>query len=289
MRYLTIALLTLGSLTVPLAAQESNVTASVYQTVNVRSGPSTQFDIVGKLEDGDTVPVLGRDSDATRWLYVALPDGTEGWVAVFTVTLSGSVDSLAIIHPTPPNADSSADLTPAPDGVSIVAFGRVNVRSGPGINYDIVGQLDVEDRAMVTARSNYNNDWLYIENDELAGWVAYFTVTVRGNPDELPVLVPDPAGEELVPPSALIETSFNLRLHDRPAFSAPVTAELPYGTEVIPLGVTRDGRWLFVAAEEATGWGWTRLFNITAEQLAQVPRLNPMTTPTPTPTATPTR
>ena len=64
--------------------------------------------------------------------------------------------------------------------MQIIAFGRVNVRSGPSITYSVVGQLEVEDEAPVTARSNYNNDWLYIENESISGWVAYFTVTVRG-------------------------------------------------------------------------------------------------------------
>ncbi|MBZ0301353.1 MAG: SH3 domain-containing protein [Anaerolineae bacterium] len=283
MRHLTILWLTFSSLAAPLYAQDSGLTATAYQTVNVRSGPSTQYEIIGQITEGDTVPVLGRDSESTRWLYIALRDNedTEGWVAVFTVTLSGNPNSLEVIEPVPD--DDSLETVPV-DGVRIVAFGRVNVRSGPGITYDIVDQLEIEEQAEATARSNYNNDWLYIENTHLSGWVAYFTVTVRGNADELPVLVPDAASSDLVPPSALIRTSFNVRLHSRPAFAAGVTGELSFGTQVTPLGVTRDGRWLYVATDEVEGWGWTRLFAITGEQLAQIPRRSVTTTPTPSPT-----
>lgn len=287
MRYVTILMLTLSSFTAALYAQDSAVTATAYQTVNVRSGPSTQYDIVGKLEEGDQAAVLGRDSAATRWLYIALPDDrTQGWVAVFTVTLSGSVEALDIVEVASPGNNLGG---PAPDGVSVVAVGRVNVRSGPGITYEVIGQLDIEDEAIVTARSNYNNDWLYIEGETLSGWVAYFTVTVRGNANDLPVLVPDAATGNLVPPSALIRTNFNVRLHSRPAFAASVTGELPFDTQVTPLGVSPDGRWLYVADDNVEGWGWTRLFDISAEQLAQVPRrpVNGTSTPTPRVTATP--
>src|SRR5690606_594589 len=191
-----------------------------------------------------------------------------------------------------PNGSSGGGETlPEPDGVQIVAFGRVNVRSGPSITYSVVGQLEVDDVATVTARSNYNNDWLYIEKDTLSGWVAYFTVTVRGDVDDLPVLIPDAASGELVPPITQISTSFNVRLHSRPAFTSPVTGVIPFDTMVSPLGVTANGRWLYVAYNGVEGWASTQLFEITEEQLATIPRravpLNSSATAVPTPVATP--
>jgi uncharacterized protein YraI len=292
MRYLIVIFLSLTGLTGVLNAQDSGVTATAYQTVNVRSGPGTQYEVVGRLSEGDTVPVLGRESDATRWLYVPVPETPlHGWVAVFTVTTSGGLESLAIIDVESPNGSSGGGETlPEPDGVQIVAFGRVNVRSGPSITYSVVGQLEVDDVATVTARSNYNNDWLYIEKDTLSGWVAYFTVTVRGDVDDLPVLIPDAASGELVPPITQIYTSFNVRLHSRPAFTSPVTGVIPFDTMVSPLGVTANGRWLYVAYNGVEGWASTQLFEITEEQLATIPRravpLN-SATPVPTPVATP--
>jgi uncharacterized protein YraI len=297
MRYLTIITLSLAMLTGGLSAQDTGVTATAYQTVNVRSGPGTQFEVIGRLTEGDTVSVLGRESEATRWLYVPVPDTTlRGWVAVFTVTTSGGLESLAIVDAADPDNNGDSPPEPEIDGVQIVAFGRVNVRSGPGITYAVIGQLEVEDEAVVTARSNYNNDWLYIENDRLAGWVAYFTVTVRGLVDDLPVLIPDAATGELVPPMTQIYASFNVRLHSRPAFTSPITGIVPYGTMVSPVGVTTNGRWLYVAYDGMEGWASTQLFEITEEQLATIPRViiplataTPLFTPVPavTPTAAP--
>lgn len=289
MRYLTIFILIISTLSGVLGAQEADVTATAYQTVNVRSGPGTQYDVIGQLAEGDVVPVLGRDSSATRWLAIAMPVSEDrGWVAVFTVTTSGGLEALPIVDLLT-DADEDPDQVNPDDGVQVVAFGRVNVRSGPGITFPVVSQLEIETEAEATARSNYNSDWLYVENDDVAGWVAYFTVTVRGDVGDLPVLVPDAASGDLVPPSTQIQASFNVRLHSRPSFGSPVTGVIPFETIVSPIGVSPNGTWLYVAAEDAEGWAWTRLFEITDEQLSEIPRRAvPTAVPTPFALATST-
>jgi uncharacterized repeat protein (TIGR01451 family) len=51
-------------------------------TLNVRSGPSTTANVVGKLREGDSVSVLGRN-EAGDWLFVCcVPNSeTRGWVS----------------------------------------------------------------------------------------------------------------------------------------------------------------------------------------------------------------
>lgn len=275
MRYLTILVL-LFSVSSLRAQESQEITAVAYQTVNVRSGPGTQFEIIGQIGAEDVVRVTGRDSAMTRWLHITLPDDDlQGWVAYFTVTIEGDVQSLDILDGTTEPVDSEE---PAPDEVSVRAIGRVNVRSGPGIEFEIINQLEAEATAIVVARNNYNNDWLYIENDTLVGWVAYFTVDVRGNADELPVLVPDNITGDLVPPSTLTRANFNVRLHTRPAFAAPVTGTVPFGTQVTPYGVTPDSQWVYIVHEDFRGWGWRRLFDLTDQQIATVPLRTPVPT-----------
>jgi len=253
------------------AAQNQDVTATAYQTVNVRSGPDTRFDIVGQLAQGDTVTVNGRESESTRWLQVTLDDGQTGWVASFTVIIDGSVAGLPVIEATP-----TANTTEA---VTVVAYGLVNVRSGPAMSYEIVGQLDVGDEAEATARSDTHNDWLRIENDDIEGWVAYFTVSVRGDPDSLPVLVPGGPGEALVPLSMVATTRFNVRLHTDPERSSPTLLVVPFASNVTLLARSEDGSWLYVLYGETPGWGVTRLFDVTPEQLALIPLYTPEFTP----------
>lgn len=69
------------------------VTAS---TLNVRSGPSTGSDVIGKLQTGQQVTVIGREGD---WLFVEAGAG-QGWV-------SGQYTSTSLPAaptPTPPPA-----------------------------------------------------------------------------------------------------------------------------------------------------------------------------------------
>jgi len=250
------------------AAQEEGVTATAYQTVNVRSGPDTRFEIVGQLHQGDTVPVTGRDSEASRWLEVVLEEEQAGWVASFAVIVDGELASLPIV-------DETASENASGDGVLVIAYGRVNVRSGPSMAYEIVGQLEVEDEARATARSSEDNDWLLIFNEEIEGWVAFFTVSVRGNPATLPVLVPGGNGDEFLPPSLVAVTRFNVRLHTEPERSSQTLVVVPFNSNVTLLARTEDGAWVYVLYGETLGWGAARLFDITDEQLDMIPLYTP--------------
>ena len=74
---------------VPTAAPCSTApTVEALSQLNVRSGPGTNFDVVSNLVFLETRPILGRASNA-EWWYISLADGSEGWVADFTVTVQG--------------------------------------------------------------------------------------------------------------------------------------------------------------------------------------------------------
>jgi hypothetical protein len=139
------------------------------------------------------------------------------------------------------------------------------------MNYDLIGQLDVGDTAPATARSNEDNDWLFIEQEQVQGWVAYFTVQVEGNASELPVRIPEGTGEALVRPETLIMARFNIRLHSDATLESETIEIIPFNQEVTPLARTEDGRWIYVAYEEALGWGAARLFDISDDDLRELP------------------
>lgn len=262
------------------ATQADSVTATVYQTVNVRSGPDTRYDIVGQLTAGDMVLVDGLDKPAGRWVRVRLVDGLVGWVPIFVLIIESDVAELPVVGSETPEPGSA-------DGVTVIAYGRVNVRSGPGIGYDIIAQLDVDDTAHVTARNNMSNDWLLIEVDETTGWVAYFTVRVSGDTDSLPVRVPDATGEQLVEPDIFITARFNVRLHTEPTLDSPIPGIVPFGEQVMLLAKSDDGAWLYVAYDDVVGWGGVDLFMVDDDQLAELPIYAPAeATPEVTPEAT---
>jgi uncharacterized protein YraI len=299
MRYLTTLVLISSLWLIDLSAaraQEATLTGNIYQTVNVRSGPDTQFEIITQLEADTTVMVNGRESEATRWLRIVLEveDAAGepfGWVTAFSVMLDGDPSVLAVIDHGPTLIETPPDAhgTPAPDArVMVMAYGRVNVRSGPSITYEVIGQLEIDDEAPALARSNAASDWLYVERDELAGWVAFFTVTVMGDPAQLPVRVPDGSSSDLVPPSALVTSRYNVRLRREPALRAPVVGLIPFDHPASPLAQTEDGRWLYVAFESSEGWALAQLFDVPTAQRALIPVYTPASTPSPAPAVTTT-
>ncbi len=273
-RLIAVALILMAATTIS-AQNTTSITGVVYQTTNVRSGPDTRYEIVGQLSEGDTVQITGQDAEG-RWLRVTLPAAEIGWLPVFALIVDQGLDDVPVIDD---QAETSTTGTPAAGAdVSVISYGRVNVRSGPGIGYEIVAQLDVDEAAAAVARSNRQNDWLLIhlndsDNTEgvTEGWVAYFTVNVQGDPRTLPVLVPDSSGEALIPPSRLLRARFNVRLHSAPTLQSPVMLIVNFDSEVTPIGRSTAGDWLFIGYEDATGWGVAQLFDITDDELAALP------------------
>jgi uncharacterized protein YraI len=236
--------------------------ATVYQTVNVRSGPDTRYDIVGQLAKDADVLVDGRADEEGSWLRIIMPNDEFGWLPVYVLTIEGDTSDLPVIV----EFEGQNGTT-----VTVHAYGLVNVRSGPSISSDIAGQLEIDTEAEAIARSNEGNDWLYIVSDEVEGWVAYFTVQVEGNPNQLPVRLPQTEGGDLVPPPAVVRTRFNTRLHTEPSLESPTTMIIPFNSEVAPLAQSADRRWLYIDYQGTNGWGAVGLFSIARAELALVP------------------
>jgi uncharacterized protein YgiM (DUF1202 family) len=267
MRRVLFAML-LGALSLGAAlAQQATISASVYQTTNLRSGPGTQYEIVGQLDADERVAVLGRSEDG-RWLRVETGSGTAGWLPTFALVVEGDITTLPILGAD--NRPLDARPTVVPGRVVVTATGRVNVRQLPAIASDVIAQLRMEERAVAIARSSEQSDWLLIQLEENEGWVAYFTVRVEGDVSTLPVLVPGGA-DTLVSPSTRLQTLFNARLRSQPSLAAPEITVVPFAREVTALARTEDGAWLLVRYNEVTGWGAADLFEITDEALEQIP------------------
>lgn len=66
-------------------------------------------------------------------------------------------------------------------GVTVMGTSNVNLRSGPGTNYPVVGTLSAGETVRAEGR---NGDWLYLGDGK---WVAVWVVTVRGTVSNLPM------------------------------------------------------------------------------------------------------
>lgn len=114
---------------VPQAGTPGGLQVEVFEEVNVRAGPGTDYDLIGKLVPGQSETILGRATvGAFVWLkivYFGGPDNA-GWVLAGLVRVAGDVNTLpeVAIPPTPtlpPTATLGVfvDVTPTPGGEGI--------------------------------------------------------------------------------------------------------------------------------------------------------------------------
>jgi hypothetical protein len=60
------------------------------ETIRIRKGPGTQYEMIGGLVSGSCMSVLGRNQDAS-WVYMAADGNRDGWVAAWFLSFDGNV------------------------------------------------------------------------------------------------------------------------------------------------------------------------------------------------------
>ena len=81
--------------------------------INIRSGPGTYYDVIGKMWIDSKLPVIGK-SPGGDWLLVKDPSlpGGKGWVFSFNVDVTTGDIPVAEVPPTPvPQATAQIDPT----------------------------------------------------------------------------------------------------------------------------------------------------------------------------------
>jgi lipoprotein-anchoring transpeptidase ErfK/SrfK len=93
-------------------------------------------------------------------------------------TVGRSAPIATPLSPTPvPPTTLTTGVTTATPSVAVAHNIRVNVRSGPGTDYPVVGLFDSGAQAQVTGRCS---DWWQIEYNGASAWVASWVVTASG-------------------------------------------------------------------------------------------------------------
>ena len=133
------------------------------QDVRMRSGPGTQFNIIGFVAGGQTAKVTGVNSDR-NWWRVICPDNSAGscWVS-------------AAANLTRPSDGPLPDTTAYPTNVQyVMALRDVNIHKGPGDQFSIIGFVAAGQTAKVTGISADRNWWRVICPDGSTGscWVT---------------------------------------------------------------------------------------------------------------------
>lgn len=132
--------------------------------LNVRSGPSTTFPVVQTMTLQDAYPLVETEGD---WLEIRLAENVTGWVATWLTTTTQESKSYA--------TRSVTQVT--------IATPILNVRSGPGVDNQQIGQLQNGDIVTVL---EVKDNWYKIEYNGSVGWVASEYATRVNSTDEIP-------------------------------------------------------------------------------------------------------
>jgi uncharacterized protein YraI len=154
--------------------------------INVRSGPSTNFPSYGVATEGDQAVVIGISPDQGWWQIQVkrtdlVPSG-EGWVSAEYVQAENTQDVPVVSGPElPPPVEVPP---PDPNGPIATALDAINVRTGPGTDYQSYGIAPQGAQAAVIGVSEDGRWWVVqVKQTDLVpsgeGWVSADWVLVE--------------------------------------------------------------------------------------------------------------
>jgi hypothetical protein len=94
---------------------EVQAVVRIVAPANVRSGPGLSYAVLGGLNTGDQVPVVGRDA-ASQWFAIGYdlgPNGV-GWLSNQVAAFDGDLQSLPVMEANEPPPPAATNPPPAP-------------------------------------------------------------------------------------------------------------------------------------------------------------------------------
>lgn len=159
--------------------------------LNIRSGDSAVYTVLGTAQGGDRFQILARNSSFS-WILIRTAD-FDGWINRRYVLIQGDTSNLQVANANSASrvTDSSgntANTTAVLTGpVAFVATGALNVRSGPNIAFDSIGVVMSTTRMPIIGQSA-DGRWWQVESPFGAGWVNKSLILVEGNATSVPVV-----------------------------------------------------------------------------------------------------
>lgn len=223
--------------------------------VNLRSGPSTAFALLGSLDANQALTVLGDEGLAraklgrmNEWLMVQTADGQKAFVAAWLVHLTGQV-------------------VPAARGVEVIPLAAVNLLARPvlGSNSLVVVTPDDRlavfgDKAQILKNIGLSDRWLNVRSP--GGIIGFVPADqVKAANEEQPPSPPPPAQ-----PAAGLQVfaTADLNIRAQPSLNSPrlAGARRAQTLQVIEPDldaarpkIGKTGQWLFVQdAQGSRGW-----------------------------------
>jgi uncharacterized protein YraI len=253
-----------GGAAIPLTSDAPYVVV-LATYLNVRTGPGPNYSILGVVLGGISLPIVGRSAD-NSWYQVETVYGT-GWV------YAGYVATRNEFGASPVTTGSAADA-PVTGPVGVVNAGSLNIRTGPGAQYSVVGTLAGGTETQIVGRT-MDWTWWLLDTPAGTGWANAMYIIARGDITNVPHIVPGTtveaspgqAGAEApapvtTGPMAFVSTgALNIRSGPNSSFSS--LGSVYAGTRMPIVGQSADRGWWLV--ESPVGRGWVSKLYVIAE------------------------
>jgi len=227
--------------------------------VRLRSGPGTDYSILGEYNTGSVVTITGSED---AW-YAVTVNGQNGYIYASYVTLSdGSTVPAVTPEPTTapePTPEPTEEPTVTPTGDTgiegHISGDYVYFRSGPGTTYSIYDFLEEGTKITITG---YTDDWTAVIINGQAGYVYSAYVVSDGNGAALPEPTPtpepteEPQSDDAFTPVDGYITGNNVRLRSEPSTLSDILGEYNYGAVLTITG--RSGDWYAVTIGGKSGY-----------------------------------
>jgi len=268
-------------------------TGAARVNVNVRTGPSMLFPVLGTAQEGDRGEILGISPDS-YWYAIKVPTTLVGtgiaWSAVDYVDLNNPTgQQLPVI--TPPLLPTLVNFpVPPVNAPQVSMLEAATLRSGPTLEFPVYGVAPTGSRAEVLGQSE-DGDWWAVRlptnvATDSTGWVAK-VYTLPSNVTSPPtVKTPDlpnninPAAPASGAPSLITRDVLNVRTG--PGSAYPSLGKVGIGTVIAVIGVSPDGEHYVVNIPkeiDQSGQGWIQARFVRTENVSNVPVVQPPPVP----------
>ena len=147
--------------------------------LNVRDTPTVNGNVLVRINQGETYPIVGRTSDSSWW-QLQIDANTMGWASAEFIRSANTANVPITSQVARPNV--------TPTAYTLVVTDITNIRSGPSTRTAILGEIPQGRTAQIVGR-NSAGTWYYVLYNGVVGWVSSTLVELQQGVtlDQIPI------------------------------------------------------------------------------------------------------
>ena len=212
--------------------------------LNVRSGPSTDNEVIGKLYENNTVKVL---ESSNGWYKIQKNDGQTGWVSGEYITLKSNSGN-----------DSSGNSS----FKATVTASVLNVRSGPSTNDIVISKINTGTEVEVLEESN---GWYKVKlKNGQVGWASAQYLSTNSTSDNQESSNEDSSNEVNISKTGIVKADV-LNIRSNPGTNNSIIGKLYNGESITVL--SEQNNWYKIKKSNGQiGWVSAQYISLNNDQ-----------------------